>query len=136
MTTNYEHYKDEIIAIMNGTTRSCEFKRKIVGVTCETCGDCVLCEIKTKEWLEQQYTPSQDIDWLKVPKGTIVYVSDSLNEDGSIKHKKLRHFAWCTPNGYYCFSDGTDKLWNDNDTINWKYCELVLPEDVEKYKKQ
>lgn len=139
MKTNFEHYKDElIIDMLCHSSVMCDFKKKHI-LNVNECRDisCEYCKQYTEEWIEKEYQPEPEIDWSKVPCDTIVYVSNDLNDDGTIKNKKLRHFAKqsCNGNnGFNTFNNGMSSK-ETSYVTNWNYCELALPEDIEKYKK-
>lgn len=138
METNFEHYKDEIlIETLYNSSSTCDFKRKHILNTddCRTIS-CEDCKQRIKEWFKKEYQPEPkvEIDWPKVPKDTLVYVANALNEDRTLKRKKIRHFCNYTGESFLTYNDGYSSNEMQN-TISWNYCELVLPEDVEKYKK-
>ena len=152
METNFEHYKDELlIEILCNSSSTCDFIRKHILNTddCRTIS-CEDCKQRVKEWLEKEYQPEEyhpekyqpepkiEINWTKVPKDTLVYVTDFLNDDGTLRNKRVRHFCKYEHkyknDRFFTYNDG----FSSNETISklsWKYCELAVPEDIEKYKK-
>lgn len=135
MESNYEHYKNEIVAVFLCDMR-CKFIKQTVfkrddcsGVTCSECSK------KVKEWLQQPYVEAPiEIDWTKVPVDTPVIVV------GNSGVEYRRHFAKFQDNYVYAFDKGYTS-WSapkvSEDYISmWSNYRLVRPEDVEKYKKQ
>lgn len=138
METNFEHYKDEVlIELACNSSSTCDFKRKHILNTddCRTIS-CEDCKQRIKEWFKEEYQPEPkvEIDWAKVPKNTLVYVSNNLNDNGTLKFKRIRHFCKYTNKKFFAYNDGFSS--DDRNALStWIYCQLVLPEDIEKYKK-
>lgn len=140
METNFEHYKDELlIEILCNSSSTCNFKKKHI-LNTDTCRiiTCEDCKQRVKEWLEKEYQPEEhqpEIDWTKVPVDTLVYVTDLLNDDGTLRNKRVRHFCKYENGRFFTYKDG----FSSSETISklsWTYCELAVPEDIKKYKKQ
>lgn len=136
--TNFDHYKYEIIAMMLPTSAiRCAFIKKNVlkSVDCSPI-TCKECSKKFEEWLKQPYEePVIEIDWCKVPIDTPVYVSNFHENPNASEYR--RYFKEINEEGkFVCYNNGkTSFTTNDWDIVNWKYCTLARPEDVEKYKK-
>ena len=136
METNFEHYKDELIkALLISVSDKCEFINKyILPFNCkaEPYMTCARCQKMVKEWLDAPYIkPKIEIDWLRVPVDTPVYVWE--DEKGAFKVKA--HFSHCANGEYFCFINGATS-WTTRATYSRPHCELALPEDIEKYRKK
>lgn len=138
--TNYEHYKEQLLAYTI-TIGECDFiQEKILKRSCTTEGEptCEQCRKEILRWLKQPYEePAIEIDWTKVPIDTPVYVSD--NNEMPDASSFCRHFKCVNEYGkFVCFDVGRTSFSNgiNGTTTTYKYCALARPEDVEKYRKQ
>lgn len=132
--TNFNHYFKELLAHALAGTK-CDFIRKNV-LNAKKCNNfsCGECREKILEWFDKPYQePKIEIDWARVPVDTIVYVSNYLNNDGTLKNRVVRCFLKKWTDGFYCTDDGYASK-DEEESTSWIYCELANPADVEKYK--
>ena len=128
---NKEFYFDEIVKCFC-SNNGCSLTKKILKI--DNCNDisCKQCEQMITEALEQEYV--LDINWAKVPKDTLVLVSDfeqNLEPENAIKlyfYKYEPHNI----NMFTCYDNGaTSETYKKINS--WKYCRLAKEEDVKKY---
>lgn len=99
---------------------------------CTDCNgtDCSICDLLFTFWLDEEYTepPEPEVDWSKVPVDTLVRVREHENCKWCLRY--FKGVDKSTPEKKYeAWSNGaTSKTANDN-SIHWKYCELVEDED-------
>lgn len=74
-------------------------------------------EVPTEETEETAGT--EEIDWSKVPKGTSVYVRDSLNEP--FAKEKFFMYIQDSSSQFVCYDDSNDDCY----VIGWKYAKLA-----------
>lgn len=142
--TNYEHYRNEIIDLINTAWQEramCTFARKHLHNG--NCKDvlCTKCKEAVAKWLKAEYRV--EIDWSKVPVDTPVYVSDDCEfPDENNFHRYFKCFNGEEETRFECFQFGATS-WSCGKTYaaanagwNWRYCSLARPEDIEKYKKE
>ena len=128
---NYEKYLEELIASLGVSGIDCKFIHKRVFHE-ENCNgrSCSECNIKVREWLQEEYTPQ--IDWSKVPVDTPVFITVFGNKDS-------RRYFCKYENGEVFTYDSGRTSWTAYDTevsiTNWNvtYVQLARPEDIEKY---
>lgn len=83
-----------------------------------------------EEWTKEHPI---EIDWLKVPANTPVYVRQRETDE-----KINRYFEKYYPDSeepFHCYSGGQTSWSSDGLTSSWPYCELAREEDIEKYAK-
>lgn len=132
---NKEFYFDEIVRCFcaNNNNTNCALTRKILQV--EGCAHitCRECSSILKKALEEEYVPV--IDWTKVPKDTLVYVTDcenNLTPEKAIKRYFYKYEPDEIDGKFACYCDGrTSETYSGID--NWEYCRLAKDEDIEKY---
>jgi len=139
--TNYEHYKEEIIDLINTAWQEramCTFAKKHLHNG--NCKDmlCTECKEAVAKWLKAEYRV--EIDWERVPVDTPVYVSDIIKTPSASTGDKCRHlkeFRKEQDRPFVCFNYGKSSFTccADDGITSWTYCTLARPEDVEKYKK-
>ena len=130
---NIEKYKNELIKVIKGDGKLCEFVKKhevyrmfgkdsksYCKMTCVTCGTAL------KLWLDEEYEEPK-VNWYK-HVDTLVRVRNSLNEDwklaffkGFYPHKEFKFETWKNA--------GTSKTGSDYEV--WMFCELVEDEEDE-----
>lgn len=139
---NIERYRDELgkiglnfntLAVKDG--KPCECWK----IECRECDfDPTSCRKENIGWLCREYRGleinwDKDIDWGRVPAGTPVVVGD-MPEGIFIKcffavyvPKAKQKYMTFIQRGEYNDAEGVE---------SWNYCELVNPEDIEKYRKR
>lgn len=138
---NREKYREEILSWVKNSDPYCdpycEFAKKNIipsftDCTNGGCGGvtCTWCRAVFALWLDEEYTepPKPEVDWSKVPVDTLVRVKKHENCEWVLRYFKgvdksnpeKKYEAW--------WNGATSKTANDN-SIHWKYCELVEEKD-------
>ena len=137
--TNYDHYKEELLATEMTTGNSCDFiQEKILKKKCSSEFSCDQCKMLVVDWLKQPYEePKIEIDWKRVPVDTPVYVNNGVgnpSEKGVPRY--FKEFKEGYEEQFVTYSNGATSFSGASQIgCAWKCCSLARPEDVEKYRK-
>lgn len=134
--TNYEHYKEQLLAYTI-TIGECDFiQEKILKRSCTTEGEptCEQCRKEILRWLKQPYEePAIEIDWTKVPIDTPVMIKD--DERDSWGKRFFAFYVTVDVKSRFCTWINGNTSQSTEDFISWRFCELAPEVDPTPYYK-
>ena len=134
--TNYEHYKEQLLAYTI-TIGECDFiQEKILKRSCTTEGEptCEQCRKEILRWLKQPYEePAIEIDWTKVPVDTPVMIKD--DERDSWDKRFFAFYVTVDVKSRFCTWINGNTSQSTEDFISWRFCELAPEVDPTPYYK-
>ena len=135
---NAEYWRDRI-GILNGDRIAVVNDFPVYCSLCN-CEDCDLrhslaydnsCSYNFIQWLIKEHIES-DTDWTRVPSETPVRVWDDDGDDAEVYDRPFMCYLPNEKRKFWAFSDPVGREMADG----WAQCQLVRPEDIEKYRRK